>query len=250
MTTSPGWASTGRSRRAASPSISPEYKAVLDRLIAEGLVYPAFMSRGEIRAFISEAGDAEEALAARSRRRAALSRRRTANCRRASGGGASPRACPMPGGSTSPPHSGASAAAAGLVGDRRRNIPTTAATGRSASRGLGRRGAGAQGRADQLSSVGRRRRCGAGHHPCGARPRPLPCDRRAAAAAGNPRPARAPLYFHHQLVEGPDGRKLSKSEKDTGLQRLREGGATPADIRRMVGLADERSELHPRRAAP
>jgi glutamyl-Q tRNA(Asp) synthetase len=46
----------------------------------------------------------------------------------------------------------------------------------------------------------------------------------------------APVYFHHQLVEGPDGRKLSKSEKDTGLRRLREGGATPADVRRMVGL--------------
>src|SRR5919198_4124975 len=30
-----------------------EYKSVLDRLIAEELVYPAFMSRGEIRAFIS-----------------------------------------------------------------------------------------------------------------------------------------------------------------------------------------------------
>ncbi|RUV54371.1 tRNA glutamyl-Q(34) synthetase GluQRS, partial [Mesorhizobium sp. M1A.F.Ca.IN.022.02.1.1] len=31
-----------------------EYRAVLDRLIAEELVYPAFMSRGEIRAFIAE----------------------------------------------------------------------------------------------------------------------------------------------------------------------------------------------------
>jgi glutamyl-Q tRNA(Asp) synthetase len=47
----------------------------------------------------------------------------------------------------------------------------------------------------------------------------------------------APAYFHHHLVEGPDGRKLSKSENDTGLQRLRESGATPADIRRLVGLA-------------
>jgi glutamyl-Q tRNA(Asp) synthetase len=46
----------------------------------------------------------------------------------------------------------------------------------------------------------------------------------------------APLYLHHQLVEGPDGRKLSKSEKDTGLTWLRKGGATPADIRRLVGL--------------
>ena len=45
-----------------------------------------------------------------------------------------------------------------------------------------------------------------------------------------------PAYFHHRLVLGPDGRKLSKSENDTGLQRLRAGGATPDDIRRMVGL--------------
>ena len=46
----------------------------------------------------------------------------------------------------------------------------------------------------------------------------------------------APAYFHHPLVEGPDGRKLSKSENDTGLKRLRGSGAKPADIRRMVGL--------------
>jgi len=46
----------------------------------------------------------------------------------------------------------------------------------------------------------------------------------------------APVYFHHALVEGPDGRKLSKSERDTGLRRLRESGATPDDVRRMVGL--------------
>src|SRR5947208_2814733 len=31
-----------------------EYAAVLDRLVREELVYPAFMSRGEIRAFITE----------------------------------------------------------------------------------------------------------------------------------------------------------------------------------------------------
>lgn len=46
----------------------------------------------------------------------------------------------------------------------------------------------------------------------------------------------APLYFHHRLIEGPDGRKLSKSNRDTGIRILRENGATPADIRRMVGL--------------
>jgi glutamyl-Q tRNA(Asp) synthetase len=46
----------------------------------------------------------------------------------------------------------------------------------------------------------------------------------------------APAYFHHELVLGPDGRKLSKSQRDTGIAALRATGATPADIRRMVGL--------------
>ena len=45
-----------------------------------------------------------------------------------------------------------------------------------------------------------------------------------------------PRYFHHRLILGPDGRKLSKSLADTGLSALRAAGATPEDIRRMVGL--------------
>jgi glutamyl-Q tRNA(Asp) synthetase len=46
----------------------------------------------------------------------------------------------------------------------------------------------------------------------------------------------APVYHHHRLILGPDGRKLSKSQGDTALAALREAGTTPADIRRMVGL--------------
>lgn len=46
----------------------------------------------------------------------------------------------------------------------------------------------------------------------------------------------APGYFHHRLVFGPDGRKLSKSLKDTGLFALRQAGITPEAVRRMVGL--------------
>lgn len=46
----------------------------------------------------------------------------------------------------------------------------------------------------------------------------------------------APHYFHHRLILGPDGRKLSKSQGDTSLSALREKGRTPADIRHMVGL--------------
>ncbi|MBR2690181.1 MAG: tRNA glutamyl-Q(34) synthetase GluQRS [Aquamicrobium sp.] len=45
-----------------------------------------------------------------------------------------------------------------------------------------------------------------------------------------------PVYFHHRLILGPDGRKLSKSLKDTGLATLRAAGAAPEDIRHMVGL--------------
>jgi glutamyl-Q tRNA(Asp) synthetase len=46
----------------------------------------------------------------------------------------------------------------------------------------------------------------------------------------------APRYFHHDLVIGKDGRKLSKSHGDTALAELRARGNTPADIRRMVGF--------------
>jgi glutamyl-Q tRNA(Asp) synthetase len=46
----------------------------------------------------------------------------------------------------------------------------------------------------------------------------------------------APVYHHHRLVLDADGRKLSKSSRATALRTLRAGGATPADVRRLVGL--------------
>ncbi|WP_454852137.1 tRNA glutamyl-Q(34) synthetase GluQRS [Rhizobium binxianense] len=45
-----------------------------------------------------------------------------------------------------------------------------------------------------------------------------------------------PLYHHHRLVLGPDGRKLSKSQGDTGLAELRAKGLSAMDVRRLVGL--------------
>ena len=46
----------------------------------------------------------------------------------------------------------------------------------------------------------------------------------------------APIYHHHRLIRDNDGRKLAKSTKATGLCELRAQGATPADIRKLVGL--------------
>ncbi len=45
-----------------------------------------------------------------------------------------------------------------------------------------------------------------------------------------------PLYHHHRLIPGEDGRKLSKSNRDTGISAFREAGKTPADVRAMIGL--------------
>jgi glutamyl-Q tRNA(Asp) synthetase len=45
-----------------------------------------------------------------------------------------------------------------------------------------------------------------------------------------------PAYRHHRLMLDAAGRKLSKSTAATGLRELRSQGATPAEIRRLVGL--------------
>ncbi len=44
-----------------------------------------------------------------------------------------------------------------------------------------------------------------------------------------------PVYHHHRLLTDADGKKLSKSAGDTALAELRAGGASPADIRAMLG---------------
>jgi glutamyl-Q tRNA(Asp) synthetase len=48
-----------------------------------------------------------------------------------------------------------------------------------------------------------------------------------------------PVYRHHRLIEDASGHKLSKSTQATALRELRGRGATPADIRRLVGLSDD-----------
>jgi glutamyl-Q tRNA(Asp) synthetase len=46
----------------------------------------------------------------------------------------------------------------------------------------------------------------------------------------------APIYHHHRLITDADGRKLSKSNGDTGLADLRAGGVTAHDVRHLLGL--------------
>ncbi|MBX9821543.1 tRNA glutamyl-Q(34) synthetase GluQRS [Afipia birgiae] len=45
-----------------------------------------------------------------------------------------------------------------------------------------------------------------------------------------------PVYRHHALVLDDAGQKLSKSTRSTALRDLRASGATPAEVRRLVGI--------------
>jgi len=45
-----------------------------------------------------------------------------------------------------------------------------------------------------------------------------------------------PVWHHHRLIRDAAGRRLAKRDDARALARLRAEGATPADIRRMLGL--------------
>ncbi len=45
-----------------------------------------------------------------------------------------------------------------------------------------------------------------------------------------------PLYRHHRLILGDNGQKLSKSTASTALRELRRQGVTSEEVRRLVGL--------------
>ena len=46
-----------------------------------------------------------------------------------------------------------------------------------------------------------------------------------------------PIYHHHRLIRDEAGRRLAKRDDARAIRRYRDEGASPADIRRMVGLA-------------
>ena len=80
---SPGSGCNGKSRCGGNPSISTDYRRALDKLEAQGLVYPSFESRAEIDKLVARARSRRR-LAARSGRRAALSGQPARRCRRPS----------------------------------------------------------------------------------------------------------------------------------------------------------------------
>jgi len=46
-----------------------------------------------------------------------------------------------------------------------------------------------------------------------------------------------PVYRHHRLILGDDGKRLAKRNHASTLRALRESGKSPADVREMVGLS-------------
>ncbi|WP_027167442.1 tRNA glutamyl-Q(34) synthetase GluQRS [Mesorhizobium sp. WSM3224] len=210
-----------------------QYQAVLDRLIAEDLVYPAFMSRGEIRAFIAETGNRgrgwprdpdgvplypplDKALPASERKRRIAENMPFAW--RLDVEAAMARA---PGALSWTEFTDETMSATRAIeaqpqdwGDvivARRDVPTSyhlAVVVDDALQGVSHV---VRGR-DLYSATG--------------------VQRLLQELLGLP----VPRYFHHRLILGPDGRKLSKSFKDTGVAALRQAGMSPQDVARLVGL--------------
>ncbi len=45
-----------------------------------------------------------------------------------------------------------------------------------------------------------------------------------------------PVYYHHKLIRDEKGKRLAKRDDARAIRKYRQDGATPEDIRRMVGL--------------
>ncbi|RUU11261.1 tRNA glutamyl-Q(34) synthetase GluQRS [Mesorhizobium sp. USDA-HM6] len=209
------------------------YKAVLDRLIAEELVYPAFMSRGEIRAFIAETEkrgrdwprdpdgvplypSLDRALPMKERKR-----RIADNMPFAWRLDVEAAMARMSGALSWTEFTDETMAATHTVeatpqawGDvivARRDIPTSYHLAVVVDDALQKVSHVVRGQ-DLYAATG--------------------VQRLLQDLLGLP----PPRYFHHRLILGPDGRKLSKSLKDTGLAALRDTGVSPQEVRQLIGL--------------
>ncbi len=45
-----------------------------------------------------------------------------------------------------------------------------------------------------------------------------------------------PTYHHHRLIRDDDGKRLAKRDDARAIRTYRDAGATPTDIRRLIGL--------------
>lgn len=209
-----------------------DYAKLLDRLIADDLVYPAFMSRSEARAWIVEHGesrdwprdpdgaplypDADKRLSKRERRRRIADGTPFAwrlDTEKALAG----LAGPLSWNEFSDPQMGSTRkvdAQPELWGDvvlARKDVANSyhlAVVADDALQGVTHVVRGE----DLFAATG--------------------IHRLLQELLGFPQPA----YFHHWLVTDREGRKLSKSEQATGLDALRTAGVTPEEIKEMVGL--------------
>ncbi len=210
-----------------------EYGALLDRLVAEDLVYPAFMSRGEIRAHIAEAGSrgrdwphdpdgvplyppSDRTLGQRERKRRMAAGEpfawrldMEAALQRVAGPLAWTEFSDQ--GLSGSTRIDARPEAWGDVILARRDVPTSYHLSVIAD--------------DAVQAVSHVIRGTDLYAATGI-------QRLLQALLGLPEPS----YFHHRLMLGGDGRKLSKSDRSTSLSSLRAAGHRPDDIRRLVGL--------------
>jgi glutamyl-Q tRNA(Asp) synthetase len=210
-----------------------DYAKLLERLVADDLVYPAFMSRGEVRAYIAEAeaeGEAwlrdpdgvplypglDKALGARERKRR-MAEGEPFAWRLDTGGAVAGLGKPLAWTEFSDAEMSntriveAEPEAWGDVVLGRKDVPASyhlCVIADDALQGVSHIVRGL----DLFSATG--------------------VHRLLQELLGLPEPA----YFHHRLILDSDGRKLSKSFRDTGLNALRTAGKTPDVIREIVGL--------------
>jgi glutamyl-Q tRNA(Asp) synthetase len=231
-TTCIGWASSGTPNQCASRTRLPRYHQALEALWQMGLTYPCTCTRGDIsprcprrKKARGRAGRVRSIPAPAAAM--ALEPAGPRRCHPAGQSAAGSADAAMPGRSSfdnrpgyaglhriDPDRNGCSADLVTAIGDivlARRDMGTSY----------------------HLSVVVRR--CRSGHHPCDPGRGPVRGDEDSRDAAAPPRPA------HPNLPPPPpdprrSGQAAGQARRCPRLSKYRAEGATPADIRRMVGL--------------
>ena len=214
----------------------PRYAAALDRLTAMGLTYPCRCTRADIRAALSAP---QEGAPARGPVYPGTCRGRSMDAGRAAPPSASTSAARSSSSATSA-RSPSTETGPGPAGThrarRRRCCAPGSATWCSARKDIGAA-------AYHLAVVVDDAHQGITHVVRGEDLwEATPLHRLLQALLGLP----VPVWHHHRLIRDAAGRRLAKRDDARALAALRADGATPADIRHMLGF---RPEVPLRRAA-